>query len=116
MPRTPDSHRRPPTPAELDLADAITAAIEDLTSREPAWLAVAVVRAAVDQGWTPPTTQERIADAIQARGDELRESGGELSSREIRDAYHDAARMVRDAAATTTHGRSPADHPTETPR
>ncbi|MGW1998438.1 hypothetical protein [Embleya sp. NPDC001921] len=41
-------------------------------------------------------TREWIAAAVEARGDELRESGGELSSREIRDAYHDAARMVRD--------------------
>ncbi|OPC79954.1 hypothetical protein B4N89_02430 [Embleya scabrispora] len=55
------------------------------------------------------TTWEHIAAAIQARGDELRESGGELSSREIRDAYHDAARMVRAAATPTTHGRSPAE-------
>ncbi|MEU0940390.1 hypothetical protein [Embleya sp. NPDC005971] len=50
MPRTPDSHRRPPTPAEIDLANTITAAIEDLTSREPFWLAVVAVRTAVDQG------------------------------------------------------------------
>ncbi|MFI6986085.1 hypothetical protein ACIBSV_47035 [Embleya sp. NPDC050154] len=54
MTRTPDRHRRPPTPAEIDLANAITAAIENLTSREPFWLAVAAVRTAVDQGWTPP--------------------------------------------------------------